>query len=167
MFRTDEDGMQYVLSLLKGPAWRLCVTRVPSDMAGRCHNPFNSAENMIQELKDRFGQLNTEGDAWTALQSLHQGPTQSFGDFHLKYMETVEYRTQILYMSDVQGMHLLETKLNETYLLKFADAHACHSTKDIVARLLHLDTQLKKVKALLASSSSASGNHHRLLPSFW
>ena len=113
-FRTDEDGLQYVLALLKGPDWKLCAARVPSTMAGRrCHNPFKSVEETISELTDRFGQVNHEGDAWTALRQLRQGPAQTFGNFYIRYME---FRSQIPYLSDAQEMDMLEGKLNETYL---------------------------------------------------
>ena len=95
MSRTNEDGLRWVLAYLKGAAWRLCASRVPSELAGdTCHHPFADIEEMIGELRQRFGHTNTEGEALTATRRLRQGPNQTFGSIYTRF---VEYRTQIPY----------------------------------------------------------------------
>ena len=112
-FRTDEDGMQCVLSLLEGPAWRLCAPRVPSNMAGHpchCHNPFKNAEDMISESIKRFGQANTEGGALAAMRQLREGPNPTFSSLHARFLE---YRSQLPFFTDAMEIDTLQGMLNE------------------------------------------------------
>ena len=162
-FRTDKDGLQFVLNLLKGSAWRLCNSRVPATLArGTCYNPFSNIEEMIDELYKRFGTVNTEGEALLAIRQLRQGPNQTFASLHARFLE---YRSQLPHLSDAMEMDMLHGMLNETYLLKFASQSPCHTAKEMVEHLTHLDTQLKKTKIILASSTtSTSGSTRRSEP---
>ena len=100
-FTTNVDGLRYV-SLLSGPAWKLASPRIPSAINGRqCYNPFEDIEQLTTELLDRFGEINTENKAWSALMSIKQRPNESFSDFYAKYME---YRSQIPNMGDAQEL---------------------------------------------------------------
>ena len=67
-FRTNVDGLRYVLSLLTGPAYKLAAPRIPSSLNGRqCYNPFEDIEHLTKELLERFGDVNTENKAWSAI----------------------------------------------------------------------------------------------------
>ena len=155
-FRTNDDGLRWVLAYLRGAAWRLCASRIPSALAGEtCHHPFADIEEMLGELRERFGQKNTEGEALTAIRQLRQGPNQSFGSIYTRF---VEYRSQIPYLSDAMEMDALQCLLNETYLRVFASQSPCRTAKDMVDRLLYIDEQQKKTKALLGGLAKTSSS---------
>ena len=85
-FRSNEHGIRYVLSLLKGPAFRLCVSRVPPNLSDdTCVRTFHEIEDMMELIKG-FAQANTEGEALTAVRQLRQGPNQTFGSLYLRFM---------------------------------------------------------------------------------
>ena len=52
---------------------------------------FGNEDNLFDTeypfLLERFGNVNTEGEARAALHPLRQGPNQPFSAFHAKYME--------------------------------------------------------------------------------
>ena len=75
-FRTEEDGTNYALTLLTGAAWCLIFPCTPSAISGvHCYDPIETVEQLRHELLERYGNVNTEGEAWTALQPLRQAHT--------------------------------------------------------------------------------------------
>ena len=152
-FRTNVDGLRYVLSLLTGPAYKLAAPRIPSSLNGRqCYNPFDDIEHLTKELLERFGDVNTENKAWSAIMAIKQHPNETFSSFYNKF---TEFRSQIPDMRDAQELQLLQTKLNETYHAKVLDGSTYTKVKDFVARVRNLDQQLKEHKKLFEHAADS------------
>ena len=158
-FRSEEDGLRWVLSFLKGSALRLCVSRVPSVMSDDiCVHPFADIGSMLKELKKRYSVANSEGDVLEAIRALRQGQNQSFASIYTRFLE---YRTQIPSMSDAAEMDFIKHLLNDPYRTILSRQGPCKDPEDMVDRLLHLDHEQKTTRNILPLSSPSSSSNGR------
>ena len=143
-FRSHNDGLRFVLSHLKSPAFRLCAPRVPTT-TGTCPHPFRNIEELLEELRKRYGRPDTEGEALAVITQLRQGPTQSFNSVYSRFLE---FRSQLPVFSDAMEMNTIKNMLNESYANVLSAQAPCRTAAEMVDRLYHLDTEQKRTKFL-------------------
>jgi hypothetical protein len=145
-FRSEEDGLRYVQGFMTGTPWNLVAPRVPTlgGWGKPCPNPFATVDDMMQLLKERYGEDNTEERAMTAMVTLRQTEKQDFNLFYATYQE---YQAYCPMSTDKQEIHRLQGKLNSRFRNKLADGMDVSSLKELVARCIRLQSQWESIDA--------------------
>ena len=153
-FRSEDDGLRYVLSHLKGPAFRLCAPRVPS-VKGTCTHPFDDVDDLLKELRRRYGHVDTEARALSTITQLKQGANQSFNSVYSRFLE---YRSQLAVFTDAMEMNAIQGMLNDAYSRILSAQAPCDTATEMVRRLTHIDDEQKRTKFLSSTPKPPTTN---------
>jgi hypothetical protein len=161
-FKSQLDGLQFVQTFLSGDAYSLTEPRIPSTWGRPCMNPYETVDEMLEHLKDRYGETNTEARYMTKMENLVQNRSESFSAFYSKFQQ---YRAYLPDMSEKTEMFQLTKKLNTTYKTRIRDGTEFASLKELVRRLQNIENQLEEDKDDYGQANREGKNRGKGLPS--
>jgi hypothetical protein len=137
-FKTQIDAMQFIQSLLDGTARQLTLARMPSRLSNRpVPNPYCSAEDMLNQVSERFGVRDVEQRAMAELSKLKQNDDESFRDFYARYQIYDVYVT--VGMPELARVMTLQGKLNYRYSAKVLDGTGYSTKRELADKCCNLD----------------------------
>ena len=134
-FHDLNAALIYIYTQTKSSAWSLLKARIPR-MGKTCPQPYLSVEELLQDLIDRYDDVNSTGTAFNALASLKQGQQEKFSDFFVKFQS---YANEIQMPEDMQLLQL-NTKLNKRYAYALVGNHF-HRIRDAAEYLRRCEQQ--------------------------
>ena len=142
--RTMGDALRWVHSWTKDDAWKLLDPSIPStgSYSTRCVDPFDSVDDLLKELSDRYGDEHQTSKKRAEFDKLRQGDRESFHDFHLKFRSL---RAHLGRMSSDDEVWELKRRLNYTLQQRTAGLEF-DSIKDLEKKLKALEVDLERIR---------------------
>lgn len=151
-FKSIPDGLRYIHSFLDEDAWSMVSPRIPSMFGRPCPNPYDSVEEMLKHLAERYGETNTEARYLTKMENLRQGPNETFSTFYAKFQQYSAY----VNLPNHVLIHNLEKKLNSAYKNKVRDGTVYTDINTLVRRLTNIENQFEDDKEDKSSNNNTN-----------